>query len=91
MNTEKNCLPDGIDTIKEKIEYVKSCYGIIGENGNLFDWLISELLLKKELTKEDFEELKELLSYAIAGVKIFPDEEEVSDIYNKCIEINLKK
>lgn len=46
---EKNCLPDGIETIAEKIEYVKSCYGIIGENSNLFDWLISEILPKEKV------------------------------------------
>jgi len=53
---DKNCLPDGLDTIQEKIEYVKSCYGIIGENGNLFDWLISEILPKE---KGKIEELPE--------------------------------
>jgi hypothetical protein len=89
MDNENNCLPDGLDTIAEKIEYVKSCYGIIGENGNLFDWLISELLLlKKELTKADIEELKEILSYAVGGKKIIPDENEVNDIYTKCVEIS---
>ena len=40
---DKNCLPEGIDTLQEKFEYVKSCYGITGENGNLFDWLMSEV------------------------------------------------
>ena len=39
---EKNCIPDGLETIEDKIEYVKSAYGIIGENGNLFDWLLIE-------------------------------------------------
>ena len=56
MSIEKNCLPDRIDTVTEKIEYVKSCYGIIGENGNLFDWLISELL-PKETLKEKISEI----------------------------------
>lgn len=45
-NTNKNCLPEGLETIQDKIEYVKSAYGIIGENGNLFDWLIVEILKK---------------------------------------------
>lgn len=56
MNTKQNCLPNGIDTIQDKIEYVKSCYGIIGEKGNLFDWLISEFLPKE---KEKLQELPE--------------------------------
>ncbi len=38
-----NCLPDGLKSIQDKINYVKSCYKIAGENGNLFDWLISEI------------------------------------------------
>jgi len=49
---EKNCLPDGLETIQDKIEYIKACYNIIGENGNLFDWLINELLNKKDIKKE---------------------------------------
>jgi len=52
---DKNCLPDGINTIQEKIEYVKSCYGIIGEKGKLFDWLISEL------KKENFYEIEKAI------------------------------
>lgn len=55
MSTEQNCLQDGIDTITEKIEYVKSCYGIIGENGNLFDWLIFEI--KKSIVPKELEEI----------------------------------
>lgn len=39
----KDCLPDELETIQDKIEYVKACYKIIGENTNLFDWLISEI------------------------------------------------
>ena len=39
----ENCLPDGLKNIKDKIDYVRSAYGISGDNGNLFDWLIYEI------------------------------------------------
>ena len=44
----RNCLPDGLETIQDKIQYVKSCYGIIGENGNLFDWFVNELFKEEQ-------------------------------------------
>ena len=52
----ENCLPDGIETIQEKIEYVKACYKINGENGNLFNWLISEILPKEKLKSQELPE-----------------------------------
>jgi len=53
---EKNCLPDGLKTIQDKIEYVKACYNIIGDNGNLFDWLISEILPKEKVKSKELPE-----------------------------------
>jgi hypothetical protein len=45
---EKNCLPEGLNSINDKIEYVKSAYGLNGEKGNLFDWLISEIMQQQK-------------------------------------------
>lgn len=40
---EKNCLPEGLKTIEDKIQYVKDVYSISGDKGNLLDWLIGEI------------------------------------------------
>ena len=55
MDNENNCLPDGLDTIEDKIYYVKACYSIHQKGENLFDWLIVEI--KKSIVTEELKEI----------------------------------
>jgi hypothetical protein len=61
MDNENNCLPDRLDTIEDKIDYVKACYSIHQKGENLFDWLVVEI--KKSIVSE---ELKEIINKQVS-------------------------
>ena len=41
--SEEIILPEGLETIEDKIQYYKDVNGLNGDAGNMLDWLIEEI------------------------------------------------